>query len=82
MLFRSFNNAGVVHLKLEEPRKAYGKFRRAASLKPDVPLYVHNQGLALWQAIDYEGAQQAYERAIKNDANYYDSHIALGELYY
>ena len=47
-----------------------------------MPLYAHNQGLALRMASAYLEAQEAFQRAIEIDARYYDSHEALGDLYF
>jgi tetratricopeptide (TPR) repeat protein len=53
------HNAGIAHLKLGDPKIAFRKFRRAAGLRLDVALYVHNQGLALRQAGRNQEAHEA-----------------------
>jgi len=71
---------GTTKLQVNDFSGALTDLQKAVELNPNLPDLYSYYGLALMSTGDQAGAQKAFEQAIKNDPNSFESNLRMGVL--
>ena len=71
---------GTTKLQVNDLSGALTDLQKAVELNPNLPDLYSYYGLALMSTGDQAGAQKAFEQALKNDPNSFESNLRMGVL--
>ncbi|MBD3345939.1 MAG: tetratricopeptide repeat protein [Chitinivibrionales bacterium] len=77
----SYNNLGVVYLKLNEPQKALLQFFKVLELDPEYEEAYYNLGMCYARIGKVKRAIRAYQKALESNPEYWEALNNIGLLY-
>jgi tetratricopeptide (TPR) repeat protein len=78
--FNLRNDAALIYLEMQQPRRALEHFAVARRLKPELPSAAFNVGVALEALGRLEEAAVTYREAVAADSNYAPAHLRLAAV--
>jgi arylsulfatase A-like enzyme/tetratricopeptide (TPR) repeat protein len=75
---KSFENLGIVALRMDQPEQARTQLRHALALNPGLPVAWNTLGVALYRLEGPAAALDAWERSVAIDPRQYDALFNIG----
>lgn len=77
----TFNNLGLIYVRMGRPRDAIEPFGRAVTLRPTSPTFHYNLARACHLAKNYPKAIEHYQKTVTLDPAHPLAHFFLGKLF-